>query len=65
MKLTNDCIFQCHVDHIQKHFIPSNVIADTVLEEIVFTDYVTQNDNVTGRYPVRDRCPSEGTDLGV
>ena len=58
VKLTDGRIFQCHVDHLQKSFITSNTIPDTVPEDysdVVFPDQVTQNNNGTRRNPIRDR----------
>ena len=59
-----------YVDHLQKSSITpntilntSNTIPDTVPEDysdVVFPDQVTQNDNATHRYPVRNRRPPDG-----
>ena len=58
VKLTDGRIFQCYVSHLQKSFITSNTIPDTVPEDysdVVFPDQVTQSNNGTHRCPIRDR----------
>ena len=62
VKLTDGRTFRRHVDHLQKSSITSNTIPGTVLEDysdVVFPDQVTQNNNDTRRYPIRDRRPPE------
>ena len=61
-KLTDGRIFRRHVDHLHKSSITSNTIPGTVPEDysdVVFPDQVTQNNNDTRRYPIRDRRPPE------
>ena len=44
VKLIDGCIFQHHVDHLQKSSITSNTIPDTVHEDysaVMFPDQVT------------------------
>ena len=68
VKLTDSCIFQHHVDHLQKSSITSNTIPDTVQEDysdVVFPDQVTHMySNATCRYSVIDIL-QKGTDLEV
>ena len=62
VKLTDGRIFRRHVDHLQKSSITSNTIPGAVPEDyfdVVFPDQVTQNNNDTHRYPIRDRQPPE------